>query len=234
MIVLYTYGPFFGLPEGSPFATKAMLLLKMAGIEFKENRDGLMTAPKGKLPYIADEGELIADSTFIRFHIESKYGFDFDAGLTDEQKAVGWALERMCEEHLYWLMVADRWLDDSNYENGPARFFDSTPFPLKTLLKTVVRRKIRRDAKGQGLYRHSEAERAELAKRDLAAAAALLGDKPYLFGDSPHGADATLGAFLIGALCPEFNSVCRTAAEGHPDLVAYRDRILAAYFPQAD
>ena len=38
-------------------------------------------SPKGQLPYIVDEAESIADSTFIRAHIEGKYGFDFDARL---------------------------------------------------------------------------------------------------------------------------------------------------------
>ncbi len=35
-------------------------------------------SPKGQLPYIVDEAETIADSTFIRAHIERRYGFDFE------------------------------------------------------------------------------------------------------------------------------------------------------------
>ena len=79
MITLYTFGPYFGLPDASPFVTKAMLLLKFSGLPYEENRHGYSRAPKGKLPYIADDGIIIADSTLIRFHIEKKYGFDFDA-----------------------------------------------------------------------------------------------------------------------------------------------------------
>jgi hypothetical protein len=52
MITLYTFGPYFGLPDGSPFVIKAMLLLKFAGLEYSENRGGYGNAPKGKLPYI--------------------------------------------------------------------------------------------------------------------------------------------------------------------------------------
>ena len=47
-----------------------------------------------------DDGTIVADSTFIRYHIEKKYGFDFDACLGPEQKAYAWAVEKMCEEHL--------------------------------------------------------------------------------------------------------------------------------------
>ena len=72
MVTLYTFGPYFGLPDGSPFVVKAMLLLKFAGLECSENRGGYGKAPKGKLPYINDGGVIVADSTFVRFHIEKK------------------------------------------------------------------------------------------------------------------------------------------------------------------
>ena len=124
MITLYTFGPFFGQPDASPFVIKAMLLLKMAGLDYKAQPAAPFKAPKGKLPYIDDDGEKVADSTFIRFHIEKKYGFDFDAGLTPEQKATGWALEKLCEDHLYWLVLAERWMDEGNFAKGPARFFE--------------------------------------------------------------------------------------------------------------
>jgi glutathione S-transferase len=230
MITLYTFGPYFGLPDGSPFVTKAMLLLKIAGLDFAQDRNGYGKAPKGKLPYILDDGEKIADSTFIRLHIEKKYGFDFDSGLTDEQKATGWALEKLCEDHLYWLVAADRWLDDANFEKGPAHFFDAVPAPIRPLVRTIVRRKIRREALAQGLYRHSPEQRRELARRGVAAGATLLGDKSFLFGDRPHGADATLGAFAMGALCPLFDSALREEAEKRPNLVAYAERIRKTYF----
>ena len=150
MITLYTFGPFFGLPDGSPFVTKAMLLLKIAGLPFDENRDGYGMAPKGKLPYIDDDGERIADSTFIRLHIEKKYGFDFDAGLTAEQKAIAWALEKLCEDHLYWLIIVDRWLIEGNFVKGPAHFFNSLPAPLRPLIRAMVRRRdsLKRDSAG--------------------------------------------------------------------------------------
>ena len=48
MITLYTFGPYFGLPDGSPFVTKTMLLLKFAGLPYQENRQRYGRAPKGK------------------------------------------------------------------------------------------------------------------------------------------------------------------------------------------
>jgi glutathione S-transferase len=230
LITLYTFGPYFGLPDGSPFVTKGMLLLKMAGLSYVEDRNGYPKAPKGKLPFIDDDGEKIADSTFIRLHIEKKYNFDFDSGLTEEQKAIGWAVEKMCEDHLYWLVVADRWLIDENFDKGPAHFFDAVPAPIRPLVRTMIRRKIRSGAMAQGLYRHTPEQRRELGRRGLTAVATLLGEKPYLFGDKPHGADATVGAFVMGGLCPFFDSPLRDEAERMPNLVAYAERMKKNYF----
>jgi glutathione S-transferase len=231
MITLHVFGPAMGLPDGSPFVMKAMALLRIAGLDFRTTRDAPFKAPKGKLPFIDDEGEKIADSTFIRFHIERKYGFDFDFGLTPEQKAQAWALEKLCEDHLYWLLMIDRWLDDENFKKGPAHFFDSAPAPLRPFLRKMVRGQIRKAAYAQGLLRHGGEERRELARRGVSTCAALLGDKPFLFGDEPRGADATLGVFVISGLAPVLSGALRDAMEEAPNLVAYAKRIEPRFFP---
>ena len=127
MITLYTFGPAFGLPDPSPFVTKAEVLLKMAGLAYQTDLTGFRRAPKGKLPYIDDDGERIADSTFIRWHLEKKYGVDFERGLSVEQRAVGWAFEKMAEDHLYWALVDARWQDDANFAKGPSGIFPKNP-----------------------------------------------------------------------------------------------------------
>ena len=230
MITLFTFGPAFGLPDPSPFVVKAMVLLKMAGLEYRESRRGLRGAPKGKLPYIDDDGAVVADSTFIRRHIEKKYGFDFDAHLNVEQKAASWAFEKLCEEHLYWALIDLRWLDAANFKKGPANFFNAVPLPLRALLKKMVQRKVRKNLWAQGLGRHSQQQIVELAARDLGAIATWLGGKPYLFGDKPCAADASVFGMVSGALAPIFTSPIRAAAESHANLRAYRDRMMEQYF----
>ena len=81
MITLYAFGPAFGLPDPSPFVSKVEVLLKMAGVPYRISTEGFGKAPKGKLPYIDDDGARIADSTFIRWHLEKKYRIDFDRGV---------------------------------------------------------------------------------------------------------------------------------------------------------
>jgi glutathione S-transferase len=230
MITLYTFGPFFGLPDPSPFVMKAMLLLKFAGLPFEENRNGYRRAPKGKLPYIDDDGTIVPDSTFIRFHIEKKYGFDFDAGLEPEQKAAAWAIEKMCEEHLYFALVATRWCDDENFAKGPAQFFKAIPMPLRPIVQTLVRRKVKKRVNLQGFGRHTQVEQDRLAITDIDALATLLGTKPYLMGETPCSADAAVFGAVASFLAPAFTTEVRTAAEKHQNLIRYRDRILRRYF----
>ncbi|ARN80939.1 glutathione S-transferase family protein [Methylocystis bryophila] len=231
MITLYCFGRGPGLPDFSPFVIKTMLLLKLAGLDYVEDRSGLQRAPKGKLPYIDDDGVIVADSTFIRWHIEKTRGIDLDRGLTAEQRAIAWAAEKMCEDHLYWIGVRGRWLDDANFARGPARFFDRAPAFARPLLRHVVRGRIRKALYAQGTGRYTDEEVTQLGIRDGETLATLLGDKPYFFGEEPCGADATFFAFIAATLAPNWESPLRAAAEKAPNLVAYRDRILKTYFP---
>lgn len=231
MITLYTFGPLFDLPDASPFVVKVMLLLKFAGLSYTEERGGFRKAPKGKLPFIVDDGVTVADSTFIRFHIETKYGVDFDAGLNPAARAHAWALEKMCEDHFYWALIDMRWCDTANFEGSVGRFFEWLPAPARVLAKLFLRRMVGRRLKVRGMGRHTKEEIAQLAIRDLDALAAILGEKAFLMGDTPCGADATVFSFVGCLLSPACRSPIRAAAENHVNLVAYRDRLMGLYFP---
>jgi glutathione S-transferase len=231
MITLNGFGPAFGLPDPSPFVTKVEVLLKMAGLEFRTAANGLRRAPKRKLPYIDDGGTIIADSTFIRWHIEEKYGFDFHRDLPSEERAVAWAFEKMAEEHLYWAIVHSRWMDNGNFDKGPRQFFKSVPAPLRPLVIAIIRRKVRSALYAQGFGRHSGDEVALLATRSIDAIADYLGGKPFFMGTAPTAVDATIFSFLCGTLCPRFDTPLRTAAERHDNLRRYVGRMTARYYP---
>lgn len=231
MITLYVSGPNFGLPDGSPFVSKLEILLKMAGLPYKTATANFVKAPKGKIPYIDIDGQQMGDSTLIRWYLEKTKGVDFDPGLNEAEKAVAWAFEKMCENHLYWAIVHARWMDNDNFDRGPRALFKAVPRPVKPLVLAMVKRQVRRDLRGQGLGRHALAEVEALGTRDIDAIAAFLGDKEWLMGATPCGADATVWSFVAGVLSPTFQTPLRHAGERHANLVAYRDRGMALWFP---
>lgn len=232
MLTLFVSGPRFGLADASPFVVKALVLLKQSGLAFDTKPANFPKAPRGKIPYIDDDGQVVGDTTLIRWHLEKKYGIDFDAGLTPRQRAIGWAFERVAEDHLYFAIVEGRWMVQENFEKGPRHFFGFAPAPLRPLIIAMVKRRVRQQLRGQGLGRHTRADIAALAGRDLSAISEQLGDNPWLLGGAPTGADATVWAMVTSALCPFFEMDVRREAERYPNLTAYRDRGLALWFPE--
>jgi glutathione S-transferase len=231
MITLYTFGPGAGLPDFSPFVMKAEVLLKMSGLPYRTDTTGFRKAPKGKLPYIDDDGEIVADSTFIRWHLERKHRIDFDRGLTPEQRASAWAFEKMAEDNLYWVLVDQRWVDDTNFDRGARNFFNPVPALVRPLVVAMVRRRVRGSLWAQGMGRLAPDEIAALGSRSIRALAEFLGDKPFFMGAEPSGVDASVFAFVTGVLCPQFRSPVRDAAERYDNLRRYVGRMTARYYP---
>lgn len=231
MITLYSFGPLFGLPDSSPFCMKVQMLLKVAGLEFKVDRGGFNKAPKGKQPYLDDDGEIIADSTMIRFHIEKKYGFDFNAGLDARETGIAWAVEKMFEDHLYWVLINERWCNLDNFNRGPRVFFNAAPAPIRTLVASMVRKKVIKATKAHGMGRHSDKEIHLLAEKAIEAVANVMGDNKYLMGDRICGADATTFAFIAALGCKLFDTPVIAMLEKHQNLTAYHDRMMQQWYP---
>ncbi len=232
MITLFGSGPNFGLPDASPFVTKAETLLRMSKLPFEKALMSFSKAPKGKIPYIDDDGEMLGDSTFIRWHLEKKYGLNFDQGLTTEQRAIAWAFEKMAEDNLYWVSVHARWMDDANFKKGPRVFFKAAPAAIRPLVVAMIRRQVRKSLHGQGMGRHSAKEIAALGSRSVDAIADYLAEKPFFMGTEPTGADATIFAFVNSAMCPLFESPLQQAAASHDNLRRYVGRMTARFYPE--
>ena len=234
MITLYGFaGPVFGQPAASPFAMKADLQLKMSGLPYRRGEGGTpQSGPKGKIPYIEDNGVLIGDSTFIRDYLEKTYSVDLDAGLTVEQRARAWCVERMLEDHLYWALLQERWIDDANFAKGPSTFFDRLPDAMRDSVRKETRERVKGNIYAHGLGRHSRSEIAELGSRSVASLAVMIGEKPYLMGDKPCGADATAFAFAVSVLTPFFAGPLHDAACLYPQLLSYTGRLMQQFYPE--
>ena len=145
--------------------------------------------------------------------------------------AQAWAIERMLENHFGFTSGYMRWLLPENFAKGPAHFVDGAPEAARPALREDLLAKVTTAFKAQGVARHTPDEVVELGDRSLWALSLFLGDKPYLMGDRPCGADATAFALLAGLLTPFFDSPLRQRALRHDNLTAYVDRLMARFFP---
>lgn len=232
MITLYQFPPAFGLPNSSPFCMKLELYLRMAGLPYRNRYTlDLHRAPKGKLPWIDDDGVAMADSGLIVEYLKRKFGDPLDSELTPLQRAAALAITRMLEEHLYWAVLYDRWIASPGWEMTRPAFFGALPWPLRVIVPWIARRGIRAELHGHGMGRHAPQQIHALGIADVDALAALLGDQAYFLGAHPTSVDAIAAAFLANLLMVPLETPVKIAAAGHPNLVAYCQRMAQRYFP---
>lgn len=233
MIRLFQFEPAFGLPNASPFCMKLETYLRMAGLPFelpKVTMRDMRRSPKGKMPYIEDNGKTIADSTFIVDYLKATYGDKLDAWLSPEQAAVALAFQRLLEENLYWAAVHARWTEPQGWALTKSAFFDKMPPPLKWIVPPLARRGILKEMHGHGMGRHSADEIVAIGRRDITALAYFLGDKPYFMGEQPCSLDAIAYAFIANLLWPPVDSVLKQHARQYPQLEAYCQRMRERYY----
>ena len=92
-IKLYQFPRMFSIPNLSPFCCKLETWLRIAGVAYEvvdtpDPRKG----PKGKLPFIEDDGVRIADSSLVIEHLMKSRAVDPDAHLSPSQRATASAV----------------------------------------------------------------------------------------------------------------------------------------------
>jgi glutathione S-transferase len=230
---LYGWGAAFGMRGPSPFVLKTDMQLQMLGVSFERAIANLDDVKKHKAPYVRDGEQIIEDSTFIRSHFEQKLDKALDEGLTAEQRGAAWAVERLLEDRLALIMISERWIEDVNFEKGPARYFDAVPEPMRAQVIAQVRGDLRQMMARHGLGRHTRSERIELAARDIAAVSDLLGAKTCLFGQEPTAVDAASYGVLSSCATRFFDSPLPSIVERHANLAPYLQRLDERYFSAA-
>jgi glutathione S-transferase len=206
----------------SPFGLKLESWLRLADIPYTvESSTDLRKAPKGKLPYVKDEGRLVCDTTLIIEYLKSTRGIDPDAGLSERERAEALMLQRLFEDHFYFVLVYSRWIDEAGWRVLQPAFFGQLPFPVGRLAAGHFRRRVGRMLQLQGLGRHRPDEIYAMGRADLAAVADFLGDRPFLMGEQLTTVDAVAYAFLANVIYLPFETELKRAALEFPTLVAY-------------
>lgn len=222
MLTLQIFEPSFGLKSPSPFSTKAIALLNMSQLEYKIENGDLGKAPKKKLPVLIDDGHEIADSTHIQAYLKEKYNIDFDKNLSNEQLAIAEAFRRMNEEHLYWVLVYSRWIENGDKIRDV--FFAAVPAPMRQDIFNTVLKEVQSSLNGHGMGRHSAKEIYEFGTNDLKAISSYLGNKKYFFGDKPNSIDASISTMLDNIITPDIDTPLKQSVLSFKNLLAYSER----------
>ena len=200
MITLYTLPPAFGQRNPSPFCLKVEMALTYLELDFESKTTlELNKAPKGKAPWLDDNG-IIADSELILGHLDNKTNGGLFGQLTAEEIGIGTAFTRLVEDHLYWMIVASRWLDDEWFEVVKRDFFSSLPWPLRTIVPLIGRRRMRQTYDLHGLGRHSLEEQRSFLDRDVEALAVRLTHHSYIASDRMTIYDFTVASMLTSGM----------------------------------
>ncbi|MCA9715361.1 MAG: glutathione S-transferase family protein [Myxococcales bacterium] len=236
MLTLYKMLPVWGLPSPSPPCMKLEAWLRMTNIPYEVGGFDMTRAPKRKVPYVDDDGALLGDSTFILEHLERTRDVHPDAHLSASARAVATAFRRMMKENTYFVTVHIRWAGDDSWARTRLAFADQFPsaLPLEQRLGILdsLRPGMLAVLDAQGMGRHTPEEVCQIGQVDLTAVRDYLGDKPYMMGDRVSTVDATVFAHVDNILRSDVESPLIDWAREQSTLVAYCDRLRAAYFPE--
>jgi glutathione S-transferase len=241
MIKLYAAAPAWNVPNVSPFVLKVDCYLRMVGLPYELVRfqfpEEVAQLPKGKIPYIEDQGQKIADSGFILEYLQTTYGDRLgEQRLNPREQAIALGLRRLMEEHLYWVICYARYMEDTIWEQYKHILFyvlfgryGHSPSEVETVA-AQARERIRSYLHGHGLGRHTKEEIYALGEADVTALSAYLEDRPYFLGEEPTSLDATAYGFLANILYVGYETPLEAHAKTLPNLWAYGDRMRQRYY----
>ncbi len=235
MLILHTM-PItnWGLLSPSPFCLKTEVYLRMIDAPYT-TRPTLLSnrAPRGKLPWIEDNGHNVADSEAIVAHLRATRGDVLgEAALSRQASALAHLVRRTMEESFYFALVSERWRDPTLKAAYSEALLSSIPKPARWAMAQLVARMLLKQLWQQGYGRHDLDTVIRKGRDDIDAVAVMLGDAPYVTGDTPHAVDATLFAFLANAWYIPVESRLKARIAQHPNLVSYLERMRARYVPE--
>lgn len=229
-ITLYAFPTGPGFFNFSPYCTKVEILLALAGLEFSlEMPEDYKTFSKGKLPVLKDSDSIIEDSEIIRLHIAEKYGKELDGSLSTTAKATGHAVCRMLDERTSYGLVWTRWAEDAGWAQTKPIFFEGMPDEAAEGMRAQVTESL----ETIGFGKFTKEEQLTLIRADLKAVSDLLGDREFFLSDEPTYLDATIFGHIANLYGTPIRSWTNELVAEHQNLVAYFNRGMARWYPNA-
>ena len=140
--------------------------------------------------------------------------------------SLGISFARLAEHHLYWLILASRWLDDDWFANIQRDFFGYLPAPLAWFVSQNARLQMRLFYRlHDGLGRHCSGEQAQLLRADLRAIAGQVGAEGFITGEKLCVFDFAVAAMLVAGMDNEPATWVSEIANEYTVLKDYTERV---------
>lgn len=233
-VVVVGFPGVWGLCSPSPFAVKLETFLRIAEVPYTTAPlTGPPRSPTGKFPYLLmPNGEVLADSSRIIEELTRARALQVDAALDPQQRALLHLIQRLVEEHIYFVLVWARWTRAEGFGHVRSAYFNFVPAVLRPLAAMIARRAALAQLHGQGIGRQPEGRILELLQADLTALEQLMPAGGWVFG-SPGRADAICFGFIASLLGTPGNCPAKELTRRFPKLCAHTERVRARYWAGA-
>jgi glutathione S-transferase len=220
MITLYSYPTLFGVADNNGYGLKVFAFLRLTGLPFvHEHIFDASTAPRGQLPYIVDDGEIIGDSDAIIAHLIDKYRLAIDAALDMRQRDLSLMITRMLDD-LYWVMSYSRWKDERHWPKFRDALMREHPTLIAEGLQKAREFNFQRyHFQGIGRFAPDAAYARGLA--DLKVLADLVPASGYVHGPAPTSVDAAIYGFIANIWFYDIDTPLKQFVAARPNLVRH-------------
>ncbi len=226
MITLFSYPELYGVADNNPYGLKVFAFLELCKLPFTHDHIfDVNAAPRGQLPYIEDDGEVIGDSDTIISHLIGKYRLTIDSALTPPQQTNGLLVRRTLDD-LYWVMSYSRWRDPRFWPLFRDQILKTHAEVTAASLEGAQQYNFQRyHYQGIGRFEPDAVYSRGLA--DLRALHDLLGETTFLFGAEPTSVDAGIYGFLANIHFYEIDTPLKKFVSDHPKLVRHCEAVHA-------
>ncbi|MEH6545107.1 MAG: glutathione S-transferase family protein [Sneathiella sp.] len=231
-ITIHQFPPFLQM-QASPFGLKLETWLRMKKIPYETEVSFTKMGPKNKVPFATINNEVIGDSELIIDRIEKETGTAGSVAPAQVTNSNDILIRRMVEEHMYFVLMHSRWIDDDGWAVFQPLVFGHIPSIFRSIISRKIRKIVKRNLMAQGISRHSNTEIYAKGAADIAALSGALGNKQYFMGKEPGLVDASAYGFLANLLYAPLRSPLLTAVKKYPNLVAYGDRMRREIWPNS-
>ena len=222
MLVLHQF-------EISPFCDKIRRVLHAKGVAYRVREVPVSRAlairkvnRTGKLPALADEGRVVADSTDIAYYLEGRFPTPALLPADPRERALCHVLEDWADESLYFYEMTLRFALSHNRRRWLPELTRHDPGWFRALAPALSHLLFHRIVRTQGIGRKPVAMLVADVQRHIDAIDGLLDDGEWLVGRALSLADIAVFAQLF---CIRGSEEGAEAIAGRPRVGAWMERV---------